>query len=92
MYVELADVNRGAALGPHVVVVGVVRTWVLPPITATSMEGFSDIGVLAIVTWPPGVNVLPATTNCEALFTMYIVLAIESRGDKEGFGLEANKA
>lgn len=51
----------------------------LPPITATSAEGFSDIDVLALVTWPPGVNVWPAMTNCEAVFAIYVVSATRNQ-------------
>ena len=62
-------------------------TWVLPATTATSADGCSDIGVLATVICPPGVNVWPAMTNPEAEFAVYVDPATETTCGDEGAGL-----
>ena len=67
VYAEPANVNMGRLEAGA----GVVRIWVLVPITATLADGARDNVVLDTAIWLPGANVWPAMTNCEAAFAVY---------------------
>ena len=85
VYVEPANVNT-AGLGAGV---GVVRSWVLVPITAALAAGARDSGVLDTIIALPGARVWPATTNCEAASAVYVE---PPKVSTAGFGLGAGVA
>lgn len=54
---------------------GVVRSWVLVPMSAKLAEGARESRVLDTKIWPPGGRVWPAITNSEAALAVYVAPA-----------------